>query len=490
MSEYNEVIELAKRRGFFWPSFSIYGGQSGFYDYGPVGVLLKDNIVNAWKRAYLRDGAIFIDTPNLSPESVFRASGHLEKFSDIAVQCQKCKARFKLESLLKENGKEETPKSVEEAGKLLKSLGIKCSACGGPLGDPFDFNLMFKMEHNGGEEPMYLRPETAQGMFINFKILNNYYRGKLPMAVAQLGKAFRNEISPRQSLIRLRELIQGEVEVFFDPENLFWKDIPEGKEVLFQPNDSGPVTMTAKNANESGLIKNKALAYFVNKTFNLLMEIGIPSDKIRFRQHRKDELAHYSSDCWDAEVVLDEDWVEIVGISHRGQYDLTRHQEFSKDSMAVSVDGRSVLPSVVEPAHGIDRMVISVLMKSYYKRENGFKVLRFLPEIAPFHVAILPLQRKDGLPELARSIHENLSANDPFLAYDETGSIGKRYARQDEIGTPYCITVDYQTKEDGTVTIRERDSTSQTRIKVSDLKADHYLIENEKILEFARALKS
>ena len=489
MSEYNEVVELAKRRGFFWPSFSIYGGQSGFYDYGPVGVLLKENIVNAWRRSYLREGAIFIDTPNLSPAAVFRASGHLEKFADLAVQCTKCRTRFKLESLLKENGIEKTPSGIEEANSLINEKKIKCSSCGSPLGEAYDFNLMFKMEHNGNEEPMYLRPETAQGMFINFKQLNNIFRGKLPMAVAQLGKAFRNEISPRQSLIRLRELTQGEVEVFFDPDNMFWKDVPDGREVLFQPNNSGPMTMTVKQANESGLIRNTALAYFVNKTFNLLMEIGIGADRIRFRQHRPDELAHYSSDCWDAEVVLDEDWVEIVGISHRGQYDLTRHQDFSKDSMTVTIDGKSILPAVIEPAHGIDRMVMSVLMKSYHKRENNFKVMSFLPEIAPFHAAILPLQRKDGLPELARSIHEKLSEKDPYVAYDETGSIGKRYARQDEIGTPFCITVDYQTAEDGTVTIRERDSTSQIRVNVSDLEKNPVL-SNEKVMEFVRSLKS
>lgn len=486
MTRYEEVIELSKRRGFFWSSYSIYGGVSGFYDYGPVGVLLKDNIVNAWKRAYLREGAIFIDTPNLSPESVFRASGHLEKFSDIAVQCHKCKTRFKLEALLKEKGVEKTPGSIEEANELIKSLDVRCTVCGSSIDGAYNFSLMFKMEQSNSEEPLYLRPETAQGIFINFKALNNNFRGRLPMAVAQLGKAFRNEISPRQSLIRLRELNLGEVQVFLDPENQVWKELPLGLEVVFQPNDSDSVKMSVKEANDSGLIKNKALAYFINKTLSLLLDIGVPVDMIRFRQHRPDERAHYSSDCWDAEIQLDGDWVETVGVSHRGQYDLTRHQEFSKDSMAVSLDGKSVIPAVIEPSHGIDRMVIAVLTQSYYKRESGFKVLRLPSNIAPFHCAVFPLQRKDGLPELAKSIHENLAVIDPYIAYDETGSIGKRYARHDEIGTPYCITIDYQTKEDNTVTVRERDSTKQIRISVSSL-MEKGILNNENIVKISQS---
>lgn len=486
MNHYEEVVELSKRRGFFWPSFSIYGGVSGFYDYGPVGVLLKDNIVSAWKKAYLREGAIFIDTPNLSPESVFRASGHLEKFADLAVQCPKCKTKFKLETLLKEKGIEKTPENVNKADEMIKSLSIHCSVCDTPIDGAYNFSLMFKMEKNNSEESLYLRPETAQGIFINFKALSNNFRGRLPMAVAQLGKAFRNEISPRQGLIRMRELNLGEVQVFIDPDRQEWKEVNEGPEVIFQPNDSESLTMPVKKANDSGLIKNKALAYFINKTLLLLLEVGIPGDMIRFRQHRPDERAHYSSDCWDAEIQLDGDWIETVGVSHRGQYDLTRHQEFSKDSMSINLDGKSVIPAVIEPSHGIDRMVMAVLTQSYYKRESGFKVLRLLPDIAPFHAAVFPLQRRDGLPELAREICDSLTVNDPYIIYDETGSIGKRYARQDEIGTPYCITVDYQTKEDGTVTVRERDSTKQIRVAVRSL-TENGILRNEEVLKISQS---
>ncbi len=482
MSVYEEIVELSKRRGIFWPSFSIYGGQAGFYDYGPVGVLLKDNVVSAWKHAYLREDAIFIDTPNVTPASVFRASGHLEKFADLAVECPKCKNRSKLESALKAVGISHLPGSVDEADEVLSKNQVKCLNCGNRLMKSYSADQMFRVE-SGQDSPSYLRPETAQGMMVNFKLLNSHYRGKLPMAVAQLGKAFRNEISPRQGLLRLRELYQGEVEVFLKDRDSIWKEIPDGEKVIFKPSGKDQITMTVREASDSGLIRDKAVAYFVNKTLELLISLGIRKDRVRFRQHDKDELAHYSSDCWDAEALLDDEWIELAGIADRGTYDLKRHMEASGENMMVTIDGEQYLPRIVEPAHGIDRITMAVLMQSYYRRENGYAVMGFLPHVAPYHAAVLPLMKKDGLREKAHEIYSSINEFDPSVIYDETGTIGKRYARQDEIGTPYCITVDYETLENGTVTVRFRDSTSQKRIHAYDLTAQRSIIGNSILAE-------
>ncbi|QRF74824.1 glycyl-tRNA synthetase [Thermoplasmatales archaeon] len=471
MTSYDEAIELAKRRGFFWPSFSIYGGQSGFYDYGPLGVLLKDNIVRVWRDEYLRSGAIFIDTPNLSPEMVFRASGHLEKFSDLAARCLKCGSKYKLESLLKKAGIREIPTTVKQAQDLLETQSIRCEKCGSEIREIYDFNLMFSLEKNEKEvSRLYLRPETAQGIFINFRLLNNYFRGKLPMAVGQLGKGFRNEISPRNALIRLREFYQGEVEVFYDPEKPEFDEIPDFQETTFVPEDHTERRITVREANKTGLIKNPVLAYFVFKTQKILLDVGLDENFIRFRQHEKNELAHYSSDCWDAEAKLEDEWVEVVGISDRDSYDLKRHAEYSGENMLVSDGDRKFVPSVIEPSFGIDRTVISVIMSSLYVRENGFKVLKLNSKVAPFLASVLPLQKKDGIDTFTKTLFLELLAGESRIQYDDSGSIGKRYARQDEIGTPYCITVDYESREDHRVTVRERDSTKQVRIGIEELK--------------------
>lgn len=482
MSVYEEVVELAKRRGIFWPSFSIYGGQAGFYDYGPIGVLLKDNIINSWKHAYLMEDALFIDTPNVTPASVFRASGHLEKFADIAVECPKCKSRSKVETVLKASGVIEVPSTVEAADSFLSKNTVKCLNCGNRLSKAYSADQMFRVESNQ-DQVSYLRPETAQGMMVNFKLLNSHFRGKLPMAVAQLGKAFRNEISPRQSLLRLREIYQGEVEVFLKDRESYWKEVPDGLEVSFLPSESEPRTTTVRKASESGLIKDKALAYFINKTLDLLVRVGVSREKIRFRQHHKSELSHYSTETWDAEAYIDDDWVELVGIADRGTYDLRRHQEASGENLSVTIDGKQYIPRVVEPAHGIDRILMTVIAHSYYQRENGYKVLRLEPHIAPYHAAVLPLMKKDGMKEKAAEIYNSINEFDPAIVYDETGTIGKRYARQDEVGTPYCLTVDYESLENDTITIRFRDSMNQIRISVKDLLKERTIVGSNVLTE-------
>jgi glycyl-tRNA synthetase len=460
---YDETVELAKRRGFFWPSFSIYGGFAGLYDYGPLGVLLKDNVIREWKESYLNDGAIFIDTPNITPEPVFRASGHIARFSDIAAECEKCKSKFKLESVLSYNNITIVPSSIEEAKKIVSEHKLKCPVCGNIISNVYDFNLMFKVSGD-----YYLRPETAQGIFVNFKLLNNYNRGKLPVVVAQQGKGFRNEISPRQSLIRLREFNQCEVEVFLDPENLKFKELFEYKKIKIKPNTGNEFNISVKEAFEKGIISSQAFAYFVLKTQMILENIGIKNELLRFRQHNPDERAHYAADSWDAEALIDDEWFEIVGIANRTDYDLKNHQNSSGETMAVKADGREFIPNVIEPSYGIDRIILSLLAQSMEKRDDK-NILKIPYKIAPYHFAIFPLMKKENLKEKAEYIYKELKKLDAYTMYDETGTIGKRYARHDEIGTPYCITVDYQTLEDNTVTVRSRDTTEQKRLKINEV---------------------
>ncbi len=478
MNTYEQVVELAKRRGFFWQAFSIYGGEAGFYDYGPLGVLMRDNITKVWKESYLRDEAVFIDTPVIVPSTVFRASGHIDKFADLATECSKCHNKQKLDTVVKASGFQKTFRSVEEANRFLQENVVKCVVCGNRITQATEFKLMFRMPGQGSSGDLYLRPETAQGIFVNFKLLSNFYRNKLPMAVAQLGKGFRNEISPRQTLIRLREFTQGEIEVFVDPERKYWKEPAGSMPVNLNPRSGESVSMDVVTALKNGIMSSNAMAYFVEKTASILTEVGIDSARLRFRQVPTDELAHYSFDTWDVEALLDDDWVEVVGIADRN--DLKNHEKASGESMSVLVDGKSITPSIIEPSYGIDRIFLSVLVHAFYVRDNGFKVLRLPDEIAPYHAAILPLVNKDGMDSMARDFYERIKRVDPYVVYDQSGSIGRRYARQDEIGTPYCITFDSQSTQDGTVTVRERDSARQIRVASQDLLSTG-IIGNEKI---------
>jgi len=459
---YSDIIEIAKRRGIFWPSFSIYGGFAGFYDYGPLGVLLKDNVIKIWKEFYLMDDAIFLDTPDLTPEPVFKASGHIARFADLAAECKNCNNKFKFESVLSFNNINKIPKNLNEAIELTKEFKLKCPVCNSIIDNVYNFNLMFKAENND----LYLRPETAQGIFVNFKLLYNYNRNKLPLIAGQVGKGFRNEIAPRQSLIRLKEFNQCEIEAFFDPDNLYFKDLYEYKKIRILPNNDNEKYITVKEASEKNIISNKAFAYFVLKTQYILENIGIDNEKLRFRQHNPDERAHYASDSWDAEALIDNDWFEIVGIANRTDYDLKNHDMNSNESMKIKIGDKEIIPYVIEPSYGIDRIILALLSQSYYERKNKFKVLKLNYDIAPYHIAVFPLMRKDELKNKAYELYNEMRNIDKYIYYDETGSIGKRYARQDEIGTPYCITIDYQTMEDNTITIRERDSMDQKRIKI------------------------
>ena len=549
----SELMSLCKRRGFIWPSFEIYGGVAGMFDYGPLGCSLRNNIVDVWRAIYKgREGFVEIDSETVNPREVFKASGHVDEFSDLITYCKECEAPFRADHLVKEfydNPDVLTPKELEEA---FVKHSIKCPECGGDLGSVEEFNLMFKTTIGPGSSRVgYLRPETAQGIFVNYNNLYRYNREKLPLGVIQTGRGYRNEIAPRQGMIRMREFNMMEVELFVDPEDKDWVRFPkiENEMITLVPNTTcEPVEMTVGEAVEKGIIAYRVLAYFVYTTKQLLIRLGIDPARLRFRQHLSDEMAHYAADCWDAEVLLSYGWMEITGIADRGCWDLSRHAEFSgqdlthfkkfdepvemevekikanhkllgprfkgqaKDIAAAmesadpksvvdgklivnvngedieltsdlfevvtvkeKIAGKRIIPHVIEPSHGLDRIFYSVLEHAYdFDEKEEYTVLHLKPEVAPIKVGVFPLMEKDGLDECARDIYEVLQSAGIESYYDGSGTIGKRYARMDEVGTPYCITVDYETLDGdtkGTVTIRDRDSKNQKRIPVSDVKA-------------------
>lgn len=547
----SDLMSLCKRRGFIWPSFELYGGVAGMYDYGPLGCSLRNNIVEVWRSIYKgREGFVEIDSETVNPREVFKASGHVDEFADLITYCKQCQAPFRADHMVKEyfeNPDVLTPKELEEA---FVKYNVRCPECGGELGPVEEFNLMFKTNIGPGSARIgYLRPETAQGIFVNFPNLYRYNREKLPMGVIQTGRGYRNEIAPRQGMIRMREFNMMEVELFVDPEDKDWPRFHEieGETLDLLPNTgSEVVTMTVGDAVEKGVIANRVLAYFVYTTKQLLVRLGVDPKRLRFRQHLPDEMAHYAADCWDAEVLLSYGWTEITGIADRGCWDLSRHAEFSgvplthfkrfdearemevekvrakhkalgpafkakakeiaqaieaadpsmiKDgklrlnvngedvelgdeffelaTVKEKVAGERVVPHVIEPSHGLDRIFYTVLEHSYsHDEEKDYTVLRLRPEVAPIKVGVFPLMEKDGLDDLAKQIYESIHTSRVEAYYDGSGTIGKRYARMDEVGTPWCITVDYDSlpggAAEGTVTIRDRDSTEQKRIPISD----------------------
>jgi glycyl-tRNA synthetase len=541
-----EVLSLCKRRGFLWPSYDIYGGMAGAYDFGPLGVALKNNIENHWRALYvLQEGFMELSCPVVAPEPVFKASGHLDTFSDMYVECTKCGETYRADHLAKDL--HENPAALNEAqlGELMLKNGVRCPACKGDLTEPRRFNLMFKtMVGAGKAKAGYLRPETAQGMFVNFQQVYRLGRERLPVGAIQIGKSFRNEISPRQGLIRLREFHQMEAELFVSPDDKTWPrfDAVRHEKLLLVANTGETKELTLEQAVRDRVIVNEVLAYFMWLTHRFALDVGLDPSRMRFRQHERTEMAHYASDCWDLEVELGYGWIELVGVADRGCYDLSAHikhsdadltafekydepreveQEavkvrfdvmgkmFKGDTKAVAealskmpvealrgakeavvhvggkaftvpsdcfevsmrkekVTGRKFVPHVIEPSYGIDRIVYAVLEHAYSKarsEDGDYVTLRLKGLVAPYKAGVFPLMARDGLDAAASEIHASLSSAGVHAYLDDAGSIGRRYARMDEVGTPCCITIDYQTKEDGTVTVRDRDSSEQRRVK-------------------------
>jgi glycyl-tRNA synthetase len=480
------ITAIAKRRGYYWPSYEIYGGLSGYITYGDLGTKLKRNIEQAWRRHFVnRQEILELDAPIINPLVVFEASGHLANFKEYSTECTSCGRSFRADHLIEEKTGMENVEALggEAIKRLLVEKDVRCPRCGSPLKEPTLFLTMFKTEIGAtGGLTGFARPEAAQGMFINFKRGYHHAREKLPFALAQIGKVMRNEISPRRGVTRVREFTIMELEIFIDPQDLKcpWlqevADIPIRllTEEMEAREEKTPLETTIGDAVENGQILTEWQAYYMGVSRKFVDHLGIPPERQRFRAHLPEERSHYSAQTFDHEVLLDSfGWLEIAGHAYRTDYDLKAHQEGAGEDMTVlREDGTRFTPHVVEPSFGLDRLFLATLETSYERRDKR-NIFRLPRDLAPYQTSVFPLVTKDGLQEKAQEIHGQLLAAGFAAFYDEGGSIGRRYARSDEAGTPLAITIDYETLTEDTVTVRDRDSWEQVRTPVAEL-ADRF----------------
>ena len=472
---YESVMKLALERAFYFPSCEVYGdAQAGFWEYGPTGVSIKNKFLELWRRELVRrDRMIEIDGSQIMSRSVFEASGHLGNFADPIVKCKKCGLTFRADKLISEITSVEIPESADlsDFDKMVHENNIVCTKCKGEFDSAKKFNMMFRVGIGPEDVEAYLRPETCQSIFVDFPRLFKTMRGKLPLGIAQVGKSFRNEIAPRQSLLRLREFYQAEIEVFCNPQKLDELDKfieIENTIIRIQLTDETKV-LTCKEAVEEGVIPNKFVAYYLGLLTEFYQKTGIDMTKSRFRKLGEKEKAFYADIAFDFEVKTTIGWLELVACNYRTDYDLSSHAKKSKEKFQVMDNEDKVLPHVFEISMGIDRSLYTILEHSLREdKENERMVLSIKPYLAPIHVGILSLVKKDGLPEIGREIMAILKPHFKII-YDQQGSIGKRYYRQDEAGTPFGITIDHQTAEDQSVTLRHRDTQKQDRVAIDQL---------------------
>ena len=478
--DYEAVMKLALERGFYFPSCEVYGdAQAGFWEYGPSGVSLKNKFLELWRRELVRrDGMLEIDGSQIMSKSVFEASGHLGNFADPIIKCRKCSSTFRADRTIADIANVVIPESadLEEFDAAISQHGIKCPKCKGDFDKTRNFNMMFKVGIGPEEEEAYLRPETCQSIFVDFPRLFKTMRGKLPLGIAQTGKSFRNEIAPRQSLLRLREFYQAEIEVFCNPAKLGEMDgFSEVEDTVIRVQTDGDddddhlIPMTCREAVESGAVPNKFVAYYLGILMEFYEKTGIDVEKSRFRRLGGKEKAFYAQVAFDFEVETTVGWLELVACNYRSDYDLSSHAKESKEKFEVMDNDEKVLPHVFEMSMGIDRSLYTILEHSLRDdKEHERTVLSLKPYLSPTHVGVLSLVKKDGLKEKTDEIYRQIKRRcDAFL--DHSGAIGRRYRRLDEVGSPFAITVDHQTLEDDTVTIRMRDTMEQKRIRVSEL---------------------
>ncbi len=554
----DKIFEIGKRRGFFWQSYEIYGGIAGFYDLGPYGKLLKNNIINEWRNHFIQryqEMIVEIETPIIGPEKVYKASGHVESFTDPIVECTSCKRLFRADHLIEEkiNTKIEGA-SPEKLTTLIKQHKIKCPVCGGELGEVKLFNLLFQTQIGPYTGSIgYIRPEAAQGMFLAFKRVYQAMRNKLPLGIAQIGRVGRNEISPRQGMIRLREFTIMEFEFFFDPKKPMSEDYLariEDKKIRILPNSyrvkgiEKPEEYKIREAIDEKIIINPWLAYWMYESQAFIEKIGVPYTQQFFEEKLPEERAHYSSQTFDQLVKTERwGWVEVSGHAYRGDYDLKRHMEYSGEDLRVfreldkpiekterklvinkavlgktfkektpliektlkntdmsklenllktkedfielngyripkeaisiivkkeKITGEKFIPHVVEPSFGSDRLVY-VTLEYAYRVKNDRVILSIPPILAPVKVAVFPLLSDEKQKEIAKEIYLEIKEEGLTAIYDDTGSIGRRYARADELGVPLAITIDHETLSNNTVTMRDRDSWKQIRVHRNEL---------------------
>ena len=550
----DKVIALAKRRGFFWQAYEAYGGTGGFYVLGDLGTRLKENVVKLWKELFLEPyGFVEIESPTIAPYAVFEASGHVGSFKDAMAECLKCHNKYRADHLLAEQGVNVSESTKLDAlEKLLDGNKVKCPECENSQWKVSAFLTMFQTNIGPyGENVGFLRPETAQGMFVEFKQIYESNRARIPIGVAQIGKAYRNEISPRQGLIRLREFSQIELEFFFNPSDNKCEYLDRVEDIKINildeskvaKEDDIPYKVSAEEAVERGFVKQEWLAFFMALSQKFMSELGVDADDQRFKAKLEEERAHYSAQTFDQEVLTEKyGWVEVSGHAYRQDYDLKSHtskgsidmhiveelkepirvkrtlaypnsakvkEEFKEKASEVfksiskldsktlaqelqengkvdiggkalgkeyfsfkeiedTIATRKYIPHVIEPSFGIER-IINAILEHAYKEKDDRIILTLNDAIAPYKYAVFPLVKKDGLDTKATEIYNIIKAKDARTLYDDDGSIGRRYARVDEIGVSKAITIDYQTLEDNTVTVRNRDTWDQARIKVDEL---------------------
>ncbi|MEM2852916.1 MAG: glycine--tRNA ligase [Candidatus Bathyarchaeia archaeon] len=557
IDKFERVSDIARRRGFFWPSYEIYGGVSGFINWGPLGSIMKRKIEDKFRDIFLRRLNFYeIESPIIAPERVFKASGHIDHFKEPMVECLRCGRKFRADHLLQEiaglSSQETDKMGLQEINSEIKRRDIRCPECGGDFSEPKYFLTMFQTNIGPYSESVgYGRPEAAQGIFVEFKRLYEQVRERLPIGFAQIGHALRNEISPRQGPIRLREFTIIDLEFFFDPEKPqcpFIDEVADEKlRLVLAENrlkgDETPVELSVREIIDRGYVKVEWHVYFMALAKRFVSSLGIPEDRQRFIEKHPWERAHYSAQGFDQEVYLDRwGWVEVAGFNYRTDYDLMGHmresgvdmrvfklsdkemvrtevvlkpiidsinksfgerapeimsalQNINPDHLLEALNkqgfyeigdlkvtpehvevtqvevrekGRRFIPHVIEPSFGSDRLAYAALEYAYTIKDNRV-VLKLPRDIAPIQLAVLPLVSKDGLPEKAREVYRLLIDEGYTVEYDESGYIGRRYARFDEIGVPLCITIDYQTLKDDTVTIRDRDTWEQVRAKIESL---------------------
>jgi len=454
-----DIISLCKRRGFIFPGSNIYGGLANTWDYGPLGSQLKKNVKDVWWKEFVekRQDMVGLDAAILMNPKTWEASGHVGGFSDPLMDCKKCKSRERADKLIEEWNEENKTDIFPEnwAGEKTDTVILtkfihennivcpKCEKC--DWTEPKAFNLMFKTEQGvveGEGKDIYLRPETAQGIFVNFKNVLESTRKKLPFGIAQIGKSFRNEITPGNFTFRTREFEQMEIEYFVEP----------GRE-------------------------NEALKYWKDECKNWFVNLGVKEENLKLREHAKDELSHYSTGTYDIEYKFPWGWGELTGIASRTDFDLKAHEKASGQDLKYTDpynNSRKFVPYVVEPSFGLDRSILTFMIDAYEEEDLGDGktriIMKFHKKIAPIKVAVLPLKRnEERIVKIAKELTDKLTALGIVAQYDDTGAIGKLYRRQDEVGTPYCITVDFDSIEDNTVTLRDRDTMEQEKIKVVDL---------------------
>jgi glycyl-tRNA synthetase len=472
---FDDVIRLAQQKGFFFRSADSYpNSPAGFWDYGPLGVSMRNKFVDLWRRSLVkREEMVEIDGSQILPRAVFEASGHISGFTDPFVKCAKCGSVYRPDKLVEEKTGAQVPEKLSDSeyDALMEKSGVKCQKCGSKLSGTGRFNMMFKVGIGPAQEEAYLRPETCQSIFVDFPLLFKTQRIKLPVGFAQVGRSFRNEIAPRQALIRVRELNQAEVEVFFNPNRT---DDPRFDELAstrlrLQMADGAEKELSTGDAVSQGIVPNKLIGHHLALLLRFYEAAGLAGDVLRFRVLSEEDRAFYSKAAYDLEVKLSVGWVELVACNYRSDYDLGRHSKQSGTDFRVDDNGEKVLPHVFELSMGVDRSIYAILETSL-RVEGERRSLALKPYLAPMKAGVFPLVNKDGLPEMAQKVYTAL-ANDFDVFLDGSGSIGRRYARADEVGVPYCVTVDYDSLKDGTVTLRERDSRTQERVKTEELGA-------------------